>query len=98
MVVAQVKTPDTVTGQKPEKTFRLRGISASIFANQAEGEDGQYTYHKVSFAKAYKDGDDWKHTGSFSRNDLPVLKVVLQRAFEAMLDMKTDAITEEDGE
>lgn len=88
--------PETASGQKPVKTFRLRGISASIFANQAQGEDGEYTFHKVCFERAYKDGVDWKYTGSFSRNDLPVLQVVLQRAFEAMLDMKADTNSEDE--
>ena len=67
---------------KPVKTFRLRGISVSVFANQAKSEGRDIVFHKVSVQRTYKDGDDWKTTQSFGRDDLPVVQLVLKRAFE----------------
>ena len=83
---APVKEQETASAQKPIETFRLRGVSASIFANHAKVDGQDRTFHKVSVQRAYKDGDEWKHTSSFGRDDLPVLTMVLQRAWEFILD------------
>ena len=56
---------------KPVKVFRSRGVSASVFANQAKSDGRDITFHKVSLQRTYKDGDEWKTTTSFSRDDLP---------------------------
>ena len=71
---------------KPVKVFRLRGISASIFANQAKSEGHDITYHKVSLQRTYRDGDEWKTTTSFGRDDLPVARLLLDRAWEYILN------------
>jgi hypothetical protein len=85
-VSAPVKEQETASAQKPVKTIRLRGVSASIFANKAMVEGREITFHKVSVQRSYKDGDDWKHTSSFGRDDLPVVNTVLQRAWDFILD------------
>ena len=51
----------------PVHRIRLSSISASIFKN--ENADGR-TYYNAQFDRSYKDGDDWKHTKSFGRDDL----------------------------
>lgn len=71
---------------KPAKSFRLRGLSASIFANAAKSGERQSTFHKVSLQRTYRDGDEWKTTTSLGRDDLPVAKLLLQRAWEYILD------------
>ncbi len=86
MAVNQATEPETATSQKPVKVIRLRGISASVFANRAKSEGRDITFHKVSVQRSYKDGDDWKQTTSFGRDDLPVLNLVLKRAWEFILD------------
>ena len=85
-VSASVNEPETATSQKPVKVIRLRGVSASIFANHAKSEGRDITFHKVSIQRSYKDGDEWKQTTSFGRDDLPVLNTLLQRAWEFILD------------
>lgn len=72
--------------QKPVKVFRSRGVSASIFANHAKSDGRDITYHKVSLQRTYKDGDEWKTTTSFGRDDLPVARLLLDRAWEFILD------------
>ena len=71
---------------KPVKVFRSRGISASIFANPAKSDGRDITFHKVSLQRTYKDGDEWKTTTSFSRDDLPIARLLLDRAWEFILE------------
>lgn len=71
---------------KPVKTFRFRGVSASIFKNRAKNVDRGASFHKVSLQRTYKDGDEFKTTTSFGRDDLPVAALLLQRAWEFVLD------------
>ncbi|MBI1832255.1 MAG: hypothetical protein HYR84_12495 [Planctomycetes bacterium] len=77
---------ETTSAQKPIKTIRLRGVSAAIFANPAKVEGREMTFHKVKLQRSYKEGNDWKHTSSFGRDDLPIVNTVLQRAWEFILD------------
>ena len=75
---------------KPAKTFRLRGISASVFANAAKGGDREVPFHKVSLQRTYREDDEWKTTSSFGRDDLPIAKLVLDQAWQFILE--TEAI------
>ena len=86
MASAQVKEPATASSLKPVKVIRLRGVSASIFANHGKSDGRDITFHKVSVQRSYKDGDEWKQTTSFGRDDLPVVNLVLKRAWEFILD------------
>lgn len=95
MPVTPVKEPETAVSRKPVKVISLRGLSASIFANKAKSADGEFTFHKVSFERKYKDGDKWQYTTSFGRNDLPVLKSVVERAWEYILDAESSRGTED---
>jgi hypothetical protein len=36
----------------------------------------------VTFQRAYKDGDTWKNSTSFGRNNLLVVSLIAARAFE----------------
>ena len=83
---------------KPVKVFRSRGISASIFANNAKSEGRDITFHKISVQRNYKDGDEWKTTTSFGRDDLPVAQLLMQRAWEFILDTEASRGKEEAAE
>jgi len=75
------------TATKPIKTFRLRGVKASVFANQME----QGVYHKLTLQRIYRDGNEWKTTQSLSRDDLPVARLLLERAWEFILETEANA-------
>ena len=67
---------------KPEKRFRCGSISASIWAD-AKAIDGEMvTLYSIKIDKAYKDGEDWKHTGSFAAEDLPKVALVANEAYK----------------
>ena len=50
---------------------------AAIWRND-DGSNGPW--HGVSFERVYKDGDEWKSSGSFGRDDLLVLAKVIDQA------------------
>lgn len=52
---------------QPVHRIRLSTISAAIFAN--ENGEGR-VYYNAQFDRSYKDGEEWKHTRSFGRDDL----------------------------
>ena len=41
---------------------------------------GSCTRHNVTIERLYKDGDDWKSTTSFGRDDLPLVAKVADLA------------------
>ncbi|TWT51738.1 hypothetical protein KOR42_34250 [Thalassoglobus neptunius] len=67
-----------MASNSPEKTFRIGLVSASIFANEAEG--GKRTILNVNLQRRYRDGDSWKSSTSFGLADIPVALRVLQLA------------------
>lgn len=69
---------------KPVQTFRLKAISASVFENQSE--DGKTTFYKVSLQRTYRQDDEWRTSQSFSRDDLPIAALLLQKAWEFILN------------
>ena len=58
------------TKKKPVHEIRFGRIRAAIWENQSE----QSVFHNVTFARRYKDGDEWKDATSFGRDDLPLLQ------------------------
>ena len=62
---------------KPVTKFTCSHITASVWKN--EGEKG--AFYNVTITRAYKTADGtWKHSDSFSLNDLDAVTVVLGHA------------------
>ena len=51
-------------------------IRAAIWQNQTDNG----VRHNVTMSRLYKDGDDWKDTTSFGRDDLPLVAKVCDLA------------------
>jgi hypothetical protein len=68
----------------PEKRFRASPVTATIWANEAAGKDGEVNmYRTITLERSYKDKDDkWQSTHSLRTNDLPKAILVLQKAYE----------------
>jgi hypothetical protein len=62
--------------EKPVHEVRIGSVKAAIWRNNTP----QGVRFNVTFARLYKDGDDWKTTDSFGRDDLLVLAKVADRA------------------
>ncbi|MEZ5942474.1 MAG: hypothetical protein R3C18_13860 [Planctomycetaceae bacterium] len=76
------------TNNKPMKKLQLRGISASVFANQSENG---VTFYKVSITRTFKDGDEFKTTSTFSRDDLPIVQELSRQAWLTILKAEAEA-------
>ncbi len=55
--------------QKPVHEVRLGFVKAAVWRN--ENESG--VRYNATFSRIYKDGDEWKSTDSFGRDDLLLL-------------------------
>jgi hypothetical protein len=62
--------------QRPVHEIRLGRIRAAIWANQ--NDNG--TWYNVTLSRSYKDGDDWRSSASFGRDELLTLAKVADLA------------------
>src|ERR1035438_7933417 len=62
--------------QKPIHEVRLGFIKAAVWRNETESG----VRYNVTFSRIYKDGDNWKSTDSFGRDDLLLLGKVADQA------------------
>jgi len=62
---------------KPAHEIRLGRIKAVIWGNEIEG--GGFR-HNVQLRRIYKDGEEWKQSDSFGRDDLPLVAKVADMA------------------
>lgn len=61
---------------RPVHEIRLGRVKAAIWENETQNG----TRFNVTVQRLYKDGDEWKSSDSFGRDDLPLLAKVLDRA------------------
>lgn len=78
---ADAEARDTSMAKKSDATrpvheVRLGRIKAAIWANTTE----KGTRHNVTITRLYKDGDEWKDSTSFGREDLPLVAKVADMA------------------
>ena len=81
MTKSAAKNPNS-----PVFTQRRKGVSISVLENQSQ--EGK-TFFKASLQRTYKEGDEFKTTNSLSRDDLPVATLLLQKAYEFILDAES---------
>ena len=62
--------------KKPVHEVRLGRIRAAIWENETQNG----TRHNVTIARLYKDGDDWKDSQSYGRDDLLLVAKVADMA------------------
>jgi hypothetical protein len=62
--------------KRPVEEIRIGRIRAAIWENQTE----QGVRHNVTVSRLYKDGNDWKDTTSFGREDLLLVAKVVDQA------------------
>ena len=62
--------------QKPVHEIRMGRIKAAIWANETDNG----TRHNVTITRLYKDGDEWKTSTSFGREELPLVAKIADMA------------------
>ena len=65
---------------QPEKRFRCGPVSASIWAEGKTVDGEMVKFYSINIDKAYKDGDEWKETPGFGRDDLLLLAKAVDEA------------------
>ncbi len=70
------KSAPQQTRQRPVQELRLGRVKASVWANEVEG----VVRHNVTLSRLYKDGEQWKTTEAFGRDDLLILAKLLDLA------------------
>ncbi len=92
-------TAKSPASAKPVESFRRRGISVAVFENHAKKGDRDVKFHKIAPQRLYRDDEgNWQATTSFGRDDLPVLLLLLQRAWEHVLDIEANREKDDDAE
>ena len=61
---------------KPVHEIRLGKIKAAIWINETD----KGLWYNVTLSRLYKDGETWKNSSSFGRDDLLLASKVLDRA------------------
>ena len=69
---------------KPAAELRIGAVKATV----CENEIGGITRHNITFSRLYKDGDQWKTTQTFGRNDLLVLAKVADQAHSRIFEIQ----------
>src|SRR5258708_7875133 len=90
------ETSSAKENNRPVKVYRFRSVSASVFENNAKTDGRDRTFHKVSLQRSYRDGDGWKTTTSFGRDELPIAKLLLEQAWQYILEIEASRNREDD--
>ena len=77
-----------MSGNKPTAEVRLGRIKAAIWAN--ESQNGE-RWHTVQLVRLYQDGDQWRSTHSFGRNDLLTVAKVADLAHTKVCELEAAA-------
>ena len=72
-----MKKPSTANSQ-PVHKIRHGAVSGSIWRQDTD----KGPMFNVTFQRSYRDGENWKNSGSFGRKDLLVVGLIAARAFE----------------
>jgi hypothetical protein len=72
------QTPDSTPNNQPVHIIRHGVITGSVWRQETD----KGSMFNVTFQRSYKDGDTWKSSTSFGRNNLLVVSLIAARAFE----------------
>jgi hypothetical protein len=72
---------------QPIKTLRAGRIQVAIWENHSD----KGPYYNVTISRSYKEGDSWKSSDSFGRDDLLVLAQLLGSAYTFILQKQSES-------
>jgi len=87
MSIQESEREDMIMSKKPVHEIRLGRIRAAIWENETQNGPR----HNVTFTRLYKDGNTWKDSGSFGRDDLPLVAKVADMAHTWIFQYKPEA-------
>ena len=71
--------------KQPVMKLEIRALKAAIWRN--ESENGPW--HNVTLERVYKDGDEWKSSASFGRDDLLELAKLANNAHTWIVEQES---------
>ncbi|MBX3097855.1 MAG: hypothetical protein KF812_13460 [Fimbriimonadaceae bacterium] len=71
--------------QQPVHEIRLGAVKAAIWEN----ETSVGVRHNVTVSRLYKEGEEWRNTDSFGRDDLPLVAKVVDQAHSWIFESGT---------
>lgn len=74
---------------RPIHEVRLGRIKAAIWENETQNG----VRHNVTVTRLYKDGDQWKDSTSFGRDDLPLVAKVANTAHSWIFENRCGILT-----
>ena len=74
--------------RRPAHEIRLGMIRAAIWANSSGPNE---VWFNVTVSRLYKDGDRWKDSGAFGRDDLPIVAKIMDMAYAWIWDRQATA-------
>lgn len=72
----------------PVKTFLLGRIKAKVWANRSQQND---VWFNVEIVRLYKEGDKFKESTQYGRNDLPLVSKAADMAFAWLHEQEVPA-------
>ncbi|MCA9063501.1 MAG: hypothetical protein KDA96_10595 [Planctomycetaceae bacterium] len=78
---------------RPVNEIRMGRVRAAIWENETQNG----TRHNVTLTRIYKDGDVWKDSTSFGRDDLPLVMKVSDLAHSWIFDNSQTADSPKEG-
>jgi len=72
---------------KPIHSFRYGNVSCAIWADNSQAG----YFFNTTFSRTYRDGEEWKDSGSFDDRDLPNLMKAASDAHTWIMEKKTAA-------
>jgi hypothetical protein len=78
-------------GDKPVRNFKHRGISASIFENTTNKDGAKQTFYRVNLRRTYKQNDEFVSNSNFGRDDIPIARLLLDRAWQWIIDAEINS-------
>ena len=63
---------------RPVHEIKLASVRATVWLNQ---DNGSQAWYSVAIARSYRDGETWKDTTSFRRDDLPLVSKAAEMAY-----------------
>ncbi len=79
--------------QRPVKEFRAGCIRAAIWRNESDRDGRTVVRHSVTLNKRYRDSNtgEWADSKSFFPDDLPRLRLLLDKAYEHIVLREGDS-------